>query len=654
MTGVGRAKDKGAVMDGAQSPGSYYLFEFCRLDTVSRTLTRRGVRVPLPARLFDILLLLVENNGRLVLRQELLETVWSERTVDDGNLQRAISSLRAALKEAGLDETCIVTVPRRGYRFGMPVTIEPRESHREKPWPDTPAAVPAEPPPRVLHLPNTAIAGMAAAAVLLTLMLWRLTAQSPPAGVATQAAFSPPPRSIAVLPFRNAGQEAGSDPSLDYLADGIPEELIDALGRIDSLHVAARMSAFSFKGQPATIQTIARALDVGVVLEGSVQRRGGRLRLTAQLNDGRTGFQIWSRTYDRDPHDVLTAEGEIAAEIVTSLTGDLRGDQLARLGQGGTPNARAFDAYLTGMAQMGLANEDAYRRAAAAFTDAATLDPNYAEAFVQRAMARTYGALTDSSPDPAAAGRLLDLALHDAEHAVALAPALGQAHATLGYVLKSRLSDLPRAGHEYDQAVALAPNDAATLMMYGFFKLEIWGDAASAVAAARHAAELDPLRPMSYRFLAEALSYAGRFSEAMEALEHARHLQPADPDQDRIYLAQVQIAEGDAAAAEQTCRGHEHYRDLTCLAWADHVLGQQPAAEAALSRLQAALGDNGAYLYAGICASWGRQAAALRWLQKAYELHDPGLVSIRINPWLMPLHGTSEYKDLIAKLGLPA
>ena len=103
----------------------------------------------------------------------------------------------------------------------------------------------------------------------------------------------------------------------------------------------------------------------------------------------------------------------------------------------------------------------------------------------------------------------------------------------------------------------------------------------------------------------------------------------------------------------QTCSGHDHYRDLTCLAWADHVLGRQSSADAAMAKLRTQLGDNGAYLYAGLYASWGRQDEALRWLQKAYVLHDPGLVSIRINPWLISLRETPGYKDLIAKLGLP-
>jgi serine/threonine-protein kinase len=457
-----------------------------------------------------------------------------------------------------------------------------------------------------------------------------------------------PPHSIAVLPFTNVS----GDPAQDYLSDGLSTELINALGRVDDIRVAAGTSSASFKGRNVLVGEIGRLLNVGYVLEGSVSRSGTRLHVTTQLIDTSTGFQKWSRQYDRDQSGALAVEDQIAPAVVTAIKGTTQDTDLASLAMGRTANARAFDAYLVGMSALGEPNGAGNGQAIAALGRAIALDPAYADAYVARARAQVYDVVGDTSLNAAEGAARLDMAVRDAETAVKLAPKLGGAHAALGMALKYRLVDLTRAATEYGQAMALAPEDAETAMSYAYFQLEI-GHTAQAVAIAQHAAALDSLRAMNYRTLAVILGYAHHYDSAMAALAHARGLAPAEPGPDRIALGLVLTARGDAAAARTTCAGAVDYYDLACLALADHALGQDAAATAALAKLHTMLGDSGAYVYAGIAAAWGQPDAALRWLGRAYELRDPGLADIKIDPRLASLHGTAPFQGIVRRIGFP-
>jgi serine/threonine-protein kinase len=450
------------------------------------------------------------------------------------------------------------------------------------------------------------------------------------------------------LPFTNVS----GDPAQDYLSDGLSNELVNALGRVDDIRVASGTSSATFKARHLLVGEIGRLLNVGYVLEGSVSRSGTWLHVTTELIDTSTGFQKWSRQYDRDQAGVLAVEDQIAPAVISAIKGSAQDSDLANLVMGRTANARAFDAYLVGMAALGEPNGAGNAQAIAALSQAITLDPVYADAYVARARAQVYDVVGDSTLSPADCTARLDAAVRDAEQAIKLAPKLGGAHAALGMALRYRLAELTRAAAEYGQAMALAPDDAATAMSYAFFQVEL-GHTAQAVAIAQHAAALDSLRAMNYRTLAVILSYAHRYGDAMAALAHARGLAPAEPGPDRIALGLVLTAQGDAAAARTTCAGGLDYYDLSCLALAEHALGHAAAADAALAKLHALLGDSGAYLYAGIAAAWGQTDPALQWLRRAYELRDPGLVDIKIDPRLASVRGTPVFADIVRRIGFP-
>jgi TolB-like protein len=230
-------------------------------------------------------------------------------------------------------------------------------------------------------LAAVALVVLAALAYLLANKYWM-----PPhatRGPATRAgaspiAFAPPPHSIAVLPFVNLS----GDKDQEYFSDGLTEEVLNSLAEIDGLQVAARTSAFSFKGQDNDIDTIARKLNVGAVLEGSVRRSAHTIRITVQLINAVTGFHLWSKTYDRDLGDVLKVQTDIATAVAGALRVTLLGDVAAKVELGGTRNPAAFDAYLRGAKEFGSSPI-----AIAAYSEAIRLDPNYALAFAARSIA---------------------------------------------------------------------------------------------------------------------------------------------------------------------------------------------------------------------------------------------------------------------------
>lgn len=623
-------------MSGSDQGCGTFAFGSFRLDPVGRTLQQDGTRLHLSARLFDTLLYLVENHDRLVTREELHQAVWSTHTVADDSLGRAISSLRLALRNAGGDGL-IITAPGRGYRFGTRVRQEFEDNPQASPDPPLPMV----PPRRMARWPILACAALAVSG----LAAFSLTPRPDPAGTT----FAPPPRSIAVLPFVNRGADAADT----IYADGIAQELINALGRIDDMKVAASTSSFLFRDRRTTIGDIARQLNVGAVLEGSVQRANAHVHVTVELIDAQSGFQLWSRVFDENPENAQAMQSEIAAAAVTHLKGVILGDEITQLTLGGTANPAAFDAYLKGVAELRALDANANRRAVAAFNQAVAIDPQFALAFARRARALAFIGTFGDSPDVDYSHRVMAAALADARHAVSLAPDLGSAHADLAFALQTGLVDLREAEAEYRRAVALAPGDAATLLDYARFQLQM-GQTAEAIAVAQRAVALDPLAARTHARYAIILEYARRYADARQTLHRAMVLDQGRKDYERITLGMLETLEGHAAAAQRVCAGDVDYRDMMCLAIADHMLGRQADAAAELAKAQAVLGGNGAFLYARVLAHWGQTDAALGWLRTAYDHRDPGLIELKIDPAFDHLRDTAQYGALIRRMSFPA
>jgi len=470
---------------------------------------------------------------------------------------------------------------------------------------------------------------------------------APATAQAAAAAFNPPPHSIAVLPFVNLS----GDKEQEYFSDGLTEELLNSLAEINGLQVAARTSAFSFKGQDNDIGTIARKLNVGAVLEGSVRRSAHTIRITAQLINALTGFHLWSKTYDRDLGDVLKLQTEIATAVASALRVTLLGDVAAKVELGGTHNPAAFDAYLRAAKAFGSRHEAAdIPTAIAAYTEAIRLDPNYALAFAGRSIALT--GYAEEAATGAAVRENFDKAQADARQALALAPDLAQAHLASAFVSAQGKLDFTQASESFDRALALAPGNAEVVRDSGGFAVYM-GHFDAGLAALRRAVVLDPLARPSYTALGRALYAGRRYEEAAAAYAEGISLEPGYKSAyGQRGLAYYGL--GDLASARASCETKpDYWGSQQCLAVIYDKLGRHADAEAELAKMKTALGDAAAYQYATIYAQWGNRAQALAWLDTALRVRDPGLVELKTDPLLDPLRQEPRFKAIERELKFP-
>ena len=333
--------------------------------------------------------------------------------------------------------------------------------------------------------------------------------------------------SIAVLPFASMSADAENE----YFSDGISEEIINALGQIEGLHVAARTSSFSFKGKSVEVADIARRLDVRHVLEGSVRKAGTRVRVMAQMVDASNGFQLWSERYDRQIADIFDVQDEIARAIVERLKVAFDAGAAPRLVKVTTNNMEAYQEYLKGRAML-------YRRgpwiaqALESFQKAVALDPGYAQAWAGVADAYTalsyYGYRRPDETMPAA--------VEAATRATATDPESAEAHNALAVAALLWERDFEKAEREFREALALNPGYMQARCWYGLFFLQ-WGVGRyqDGLAEAWLAFEADPLSAYATTVLSLALATVQRFDEAVL---QARNAVQHDPES---FLAQWEL-----------------------------------------------------------------------------------------------------------------
>ena len=631
-----------------------YLFGPYRLDPIRRTLLRNGVQVNLAPRLFDTLHCIVANHGKLLEKGELIAAVWGRRNVEEANLSQAVFALRKVLQTDSADGNIIITAPGRGYRCGVPVVLEAMATDcfaaGSADQPVAPEIGPSRGAQPWWRRPLSVSMAFALILLIVGAGMWRFLSKAERRPPTAAAVFAPPPHSVAVLAFTNLS----GDPGQEYFSDGLSEELIGALGRVGELQVTGRTSAFFFKSNPATIDEIGRRLNVATILEGSVQRRGNALHITAQLIDVSTGYQIWSHRYDSDQGELLKVQADIASATAASLHVTLLASDVVALTLGGTANPRAMESYLRGEKLLRLATDTpGYRAALAAFDDALAQDPAFALAHSKRA--RVINDLADISafPGGAATAKANADALQAADRAIALAPALGEAHASRGWVLSTGFLDVRGAVLEWERAHVLAPGDPDVESSYSKAETAL-GHKDRAIEAARHAVALDPLLPWAWARLAATLEAEHRYDAAIATLHYAKEVAGGSDADQALQLGRIALLKGDAATALRECSGYPGSGRRPCLAMAYHVLGRQAEAAAELRKLQAEWGDDGAYNYAQIYAVWGDTPAALDWLETAFRVRDPALSSLKYDQRLESIRNTQRYKDIERKMNFPS
>jgi serine/threonine-protein kinase len=383
-------------------------------------------------------------------------------------------------------------------------------------------------------------------AALAGALAWRYLA--PSMGADKAADITGPPSAVAVLPFVNMSE----DPAQEYFADGISEELINALTKVPGLRVAARTSAFAFKGKLEDIRTIGNQLNVGAVVEGSVRKAGERVRVTAQLVRVSDGFHIWSETYDRKLDDVFAIQDEIARATVAAL--EVRLASGAPLVKRPTRNLRAYELYLTGRHFWNQRTEGGLRKAIQYFEETLEADQDYALAY--SGLADCYLGLwyyqyetQDESLSKAEAAAVRALAIDESS---------AEAHASLGWIRHHQWR-WDEAEKEYTRALELNPGYATVHHWYAWFLAQL-GPKREALEFMERALELDPLSAVINRAAGWYYLFTGNRDAAIERARKTLELNPGDP-QGQALLTRAQLAQGKEPEVFELFQGQAARRD---------------------------------------------------------------------------------------------
>ncbi|HET6906098.1 MAG TPA: tetratricopeptide repeat protein [Rhodanobacteraceae bacterium] len=477
---------------------------------------------------------------------------------------------------------------------------------------------------------------------------------APSASRAVSSSVQAPPipgKSVAVLPFVNMS----GDPKNDYFSDGITEEILNALAQVPNLKVAARTSAFAFKGKEEDLRKVGEVLDVATVLEGSVQRSGDEVRITAQLIDTRTGYHLWSEKYDRKLTSIFAVEDEISKAIADKLRVQLVGGNGQPLIRHATEDPRAHALYLQGIAEIARRGP-ALKDAAVLLQQATARDPGYADAWAGLSQVQELLPWYELADWPDS----LDAAERSAERALALDPQSGEAHAALANVLRDRL-EFAAAESEYRKALALSPGSSEIHNQFAQL-LNAVGASEATLRQERIAVSLDPLAPNPRYMLGFELVSQHRYPEAATAFEKILEQTP-DYAYARFHLALTHLYEGHdeealkigRAAALQAGQDPATI-EMLLRAGSDPALRPEALKRiAGVDRIQLAKLDDlaKAFWYSQLGARELALASLQRWaIDAPLGERFNGMRWLRL-PTFDPIRDDPRFKAVLAKLGLP-
>ncbi len=486
-------------------------------------------------------------------------------------------------------------------------------------------------------------AALAGVAILASLGWWALRGRGPAS--APDAAAE---QSIAVRPLVNIG----GDSTQEYFADGMSEELANALGRVPGLRVAARTSSFAFKGRPdLDLREVGDKLGVGVVLQGSVRRVGDRIKLSVQLIDASQGMELWSESYDQPVRDVFAMQDSITQGIVSQLALELRGGELAAAQAGRTVHPEAHDLYLQGQVLFHQATEPSLRRALAYFRRSLAEDPRYAQAWL--GMAWTYAFLADAYQLPAVA---YDSAKIAARRALDYDSLTGETYVLLGYASYATDWNLENADRLFRRGVELSPNSAEVHMFRANW-LCLTGQVDAGLAALDRAIALDRLSTVA-SFIREWCLYLGRRYDDV-VVQHARTMALdstflyMDSFVGAAYREQGRFTE--ALSAYRRAQELAGSQPLHGLALTYARMGRPEDARQVLGRLEAYARDHyvNPIFFAEIHAGLGETDLAFEWLERATSDRTVWMVGLTLWPELDPLRSDPRFTALTRRMGLP-
>ena len=626
------------------SANSYIFGEF-RLDRRSRVLFRSGELVALYPKAIDVLMFLVEKHGNVATKEELLEFVWPGTFVEESTLTRSISVLRKALGDTPEGHSYILTVPKRGYRFVAAVSEETVDEGSISPSRAKPISENSRLSALVRKWQSALIVG-GVLSVLLAAGGWPYwsrfrSRQAPPARIM-----------VAVLPVQNLTGNADRE----YISDGLTEEIIAQLGRInpERLGVIARTSAMSYKHSPKAVSQIGAELHVEYVIESSLRQSGDRWRITTQLIRVNDQTHLWSQDYDRALGDLVTLQDDFANAIAARIRLELAAASHQPLRSAHSTNPDAYLAYLEGRFYWNQRSVPALERAIVHLRQATQLDSNYALAYSGLADAYcSLGVIGD-----VAAGEVFPKARIAAERALALDSSLAEAHTSLAYVKFSYDWDWNGAEAEFKRAIALNPNYATAHQWYGQF-LRLMGREKEAIAEGEKSLNLDPLSLIINVEAGLPYFYLDRCDEAVRHYRKALEMEP------NFALAHHDIgwvleAQGKYPEAIEEFERAVHISDLAAL-WSalGHAYGMAGRREEAnrvlrhlaeLRKQHYVAPNYDAVVYLGL----GDFDKAMDLYEKSYDERCWGMVWFKIGHNLKPLRGTPRFEKLLQKMSFPA
>ena len=448
-----------------------------------------------------------------------------------------------------------------------------------------------------------------------------------------------PEKSIAVLPFVDMSEKKDQE----YFSDGLAEELLDLLAQIRDLHVAARTSSFSFKGKADDIAVIAQKLRVAHVLEGSVRRSGDVIRVSAQLIRADNGYDLWSKTYDRQVKDIFKVQDEIAGAVVDALKVQLLpSQQIASRHR--TANTEAYTQYLIGNQFRELDTFEDNAKALVAYQKATSLDPNFAAAYSGLADAE-WRIADQSTNNPDAYAR----AMAAATKAVALAPDAPEGYWARGQMQNYYYYDWQAARLDYEKALAIDPSFTPVRVQYAML-LATLGSLTDAIAEMRKVIASDPLSATGWRRLAFLLMQNGQFEEADTATRRVHEVNPSADDRGNGGF--IALYAGRTSEASQAFVANSSRNALQGVAMAEYTLGHREASDRALTEYIKLRGTPFAYQFAETYAFRGEKDKAFEWLESAYRAHDGGLGYITYDRALAKIRDDPRYAAFLRKMKL--
>ncbi len=632
-----------------------YSFDEFTLDLTRGCLLRRNVEIKLRPKSFEVLKYLIENGGRLITKDELINAVWIDTAVTDDSLVQCLKDIRRALNDKS--QTYIKTVPRRGYIFEKDVTeqcaaaIYTEEASGVRVVIEESEELEAENEASVAHLfePETLKARWRKIPILITVCCLFIAAalgfnflrlRSDSSQIETQI----PIKSIAILPFKSLGAEVEDE----YLGTGMADSLITRLGNIQQITVRPTRAVLKYRAQDQDLTTIGRELKVDSIVDGSIQRLGDKIRVSVKLVRVSDGSPLWTEQYDEPLTDLFSVQNKISERVTRSLTFQLNSAEQTQLTKRSTDSAEAYGDYLKGRYFWNKRTEESSRKAVEFFDRAIAKDPNYAQAYA--GLADCYALLSpprESMPKAKAA----------AMKALELDNTLADAHTSLAHTSLFYDWDFTNAEREFQQAIRLNPNYATAHHRYALL-LAAKGRQEEALAEINRAQEIDPLSLIINTHKGLIFYLAHRYDEAIEQQKKTLELEPnffeAHYELGRAFAQKRMYEE---AVAELTIAVNLTSRDSdagAALGYVYAVSGRRNEALRMLDELReiSLAGKVAARYFVFIHAGLGNNEQAFELLEKEFESRTYWLIYLKSEPMLDNLRSDARLKNLERRIGL--